>query len=83
LWRVSHLTGPSIAADTALAQAQQLAEQLEALAQAVEGEKGDTQVEANAQAIQALKARCHLNQDLLALRDQVATEGSPRRTWKT
>jgi chromosome segregation ATPase len=68
----------SIAADTALAQAQQLAEQLEALAQAVEGVKGDvaalsTQVEANAQAIQALnELAVLLNQDVLALRDQVA-----------
>jgi archaellum component FlaC len=72
----------SIAADTALAQAQQLAqqlaEQLEALAQDVEGVKGDlaalaTQVEANAQAIQALnELAVLLNQDVLSLRDQVA-----------
>jgi archaellum component FlaC len=68
----------SIAADTALAQAQQLAERLEALAQAVEGVKGDlaalaTKEEANAQAIQALnELAVLLNQDILALRDQVA-----------
>ncbi len=67
----------SIAADTALAQAQQLAEQLEALAQDVEGVKGDvaalgTQVEANAQAIQALnELAVLLNQDVLSLQDQV------------
>jgi hypothetical protein len=68
----------SIAADTALAQAQQLAERLEALAQDVEGVKDElaalsTQVEANAQAIQALnELAVILNQDVLALRDQVA-----------
>ncbi|GAB6942381.1 S-layer homology domain-containing protein [Thermus brockianus] len=67
----------SIAADTALAQAQQLAEQLDALAQDVEGVKGDlsalgTQVEANAQAIQALnELAVLLNQDVLALQDRV------------
>jgi hypothetical protein len=67
----------SIAADTALAQAQQLAEQLEALAQAVEGVKGDlaalsTQVEANAQAIQTLnELAVLLNQDVLSLQDRV------------
>jgi hypothetical protein len=68
----------SIAADTALAQAQQLAERLEALAQDVEGVKDElaalsTQVEANAQAIQALnELAVILNQDVLSLRDQVA-----------
>jgi predicted nucleic acid-binding Zn-ribbon protein len=68
----------SIAADTALAQAQQLAERLEALAQDVEGVKDElaalsTQVEANAQAIQALnELAVLLNQDVLSLRDQVA-----------
>jgi predicted nucleic acid-binding Zn-ribbon protein len=68
----------SIAADTALAQAQQLAERLDALAQDVEGVKDDlaalaTQVEANAQAIQALnELAVLLNQDVLSLRDQVA-----------
>jgi hypothetical protein len=67
----------SIAADTALAQAQQLAEQLDALAQHVEGVKGDvaalaTQVEANAQAIQALnELAVLLNQDVLSLQDRV------------
>ncbi|WP_041438794.1 S-layer homology domain-containing protein [Thermus scotoductus] len=67
----------SIAADTALAQAQQLAEQLDALAQDVEGVKGDlaalqTQVEANAQAIQALnELAVLLNQDVLSLQDRV------------
>ncbi|GAB5602937.1 S-layer homology domain-containing protein [Thermus sp. FJN-A] len=67
----------SIAADTALAQAQQLAEQLDALAQDVEGVKGDlaslgTQVEASAQAIQALnELAVLLNQDVLALQDRV------------
>ncbi len=67
----------SIAADTALAQAQQLSEQLDALAQDVEGVKGDlaalgTQVEANAQAIQALnELAVLLNQDVLALQDRV------------
>jgi len=60
-----------------LAQAQQLAEQLEALAQDVEGVKGDlaalsTQVEANAQAIQALnELAVLLNQDVLSLQDRV------------
>jgi archaellum component FlaC len=68
----------SIAADTALAQAQQLAERLDALAQDVEGVKDElaalsTQVEANAQAIQALnELAVVLNQDVLSLRDQVA-----------
>lgn len=67
----------SIAADTALAQAQQLAEQLEALSQEVEGVKGDvaalqTQVEANAGAIQALnELAVLLNQDVLTLQDRV------------
>ncbi|BAW01908.1 S-layer protein [Thermus thermophilus] len=67
----------SVAADTALAQAQQLAERLDALAQDVEGVKGDvaalsTQVEANAQAIQALnELAVLLNQDVLALQDRV------------
>ncbi|MFN4232865.1 S-layer homology domain-containing protein [Thermus sp.] len=67
----------SIAADTALAQAQQLSEQLDALAQDVEGVKGDlaslqTQVEANAQAIQALnELAVLLNQDVLSLQDRV------------
>ncbi|RTI03076.1 S-layer protein [Thermus scotoductus] len=67
----------SIAADTALAQAQQLAEQLDALAQDVEGVKGDvaalsTQVESNAQAIQALnELAVLLNQDVLSLQDRV------------
>jgi len=67
----------SIAADTALAQAQQLAERLDALAQDVEGVKGDvaalsTQVEANAQAIQALnELAVLLNQDVLSLQDRV------------
>lgn len=66
----------SIAADTALAQAQQLAEQLDALAQDVEGVKGDlaalsTQVEASAQAIQALnELAVLLNQDVLTLQDR-------------
>lgn len=67
----------SIAADTALAQAQQLAERLDALAQDVEGVKGDvaglrSQVEANADAIQALnELAVLLNQDVLALQDRV------------
>ncbi len=67
----------SIAADTALAQAQQLAGQLEALSQEVEGVKGDvsalqTQVEANAGAIQALnELAVLLNQDVLSLQDRV------------
>ncbi|KGQ20961.1 S-layer homology domain-containing protein [Thermus filiformis] len=67
----------SIAADTALAQAQQLAEQLDALSQDVEGVKGDvaalqTQVEANAGAIQALnELAVLLNQDVLTLQDRV------------
>ena len=67
----------SIAADTALAQAQQLAERLDALAQDVEGVKGDlaalsTQVESNAQAIQALnELAVLLNQDVLSLQDRV------------
>ncbi|AMA75005.1 S-layer protein [Thermus parvatiensis] len=66
----------SIAADTALAQAQQLAERLDALAQDVEGVKGDlaglrSQVEANADAIQALnELAVLLNQDVLALQDR-------------
>ncbi|MGQ9693073.1 MAG: S-layer homology domain-containing protein, partial [Thermaceae bacterium] len=60
----------AIAADTALAQAQQLAEGLE-------GVKGDvaglqSQVEANAGAIQALnELAVLLNQDVLALQDRV------------
>lgn len=67
----------SIAADTALAQAQQLAERLDALAQDVEGVKGDlaglrSQVEANADAIQALnELAVLLNQDVLSLQDRV------------
>ncbi|MGQ9735950.1 MAG: S-layer homology domain-containing protein [Thermaceae bacterium] len=67
----------AIAADTALAQAQQLAEGLEALSQEVEGVKGDvaglqSQVEANAGAIQALnELAVLLNQDVLALQDRV------------
>jgi len=66
----------SIAADTALAQAQQLAEQLEALAQDVEGVKGDlaalaTRLEASEQAIQALnELAVLLNQDILVLQDR-------------
>jgi hypothetical protein len=68
----------SIAADTALAQAQQLAERLDALAQDVEGVKDElaalsTKVEANAQAIQALnELAVVLNQDVLSLQDKVA-----------
>jgi predicted nucleic acid-binding Zn-ribbon protein len=67
----------SIAADTALAQAQQLAEQLDALAQDVEGVKGDlaalaTRLEASEQAIQALnELAVLLNQDILVLQDRV------------
>ncbi|WP_041433898.1 S-layer homology domain-containing protein [Thermus sp. CCB_US3_UF1] len=66
----------SIAADTALAQAQQLAEQLDALAQDVEGVKGDlavlsSLVEGNTQAIQALnELAVLLNQDVLTLQDR-------------
>ncbi|MDW8358543.1 S-layer homology domain-containing protein, partial [Thermus sp.] len=66
----------SIAADTALVQAQQLADQLEALAQRLEDVKGDlaalgTQVEANSQAIQALnELAVLLNQDVLTLQDR-------------
>ncbi|MCS6868519.1 S-layer homology domain-containing protein, partial [Thermus sp.] len=66
----------SIAADTALVQAQQLADQLEALAQRLEDVKGDlaalgTQVEANSQAIQVLnELAVLLNQDVLTLQDR-------------
>jgi predicted nucleic acid-binding Zn-ribbon protein len=67
----------SIAADTALAQAQQLAERLEALAQDVEGVKGDlaalsAQVEANAQTVQALnELAVLLNQDIFSLQGRL------------
>ena len=68
----------SIAASTALVQAQQLGERLDALAQDVEGAKSDvaalsTQVEANAQAIQALnELAVLLNQDVFSLQSRLA-----------
>lgn len=74
---MDRMEAASIAADTALAQAQQLAEQLDALSQEVEGAKGDlaalqSQVGANASAIQALnELAVLLNQDVLTLQDRV------------
>jgi hypothetical protein len=68
----------SVAASTALVQAQQLGEQLEVLAQDVKGAKSDiaalsTQVETNAQAIQALnELAVLLNQDVFSLQSRLA-----------
>jgi predicted nucleic acid-binding Zn-ribbon protein len=69
----------SVAASTALVQAQQLAERLEVLAQDLEGVRGDlaalsVQVEANAQAVQALsELAVLLNQEVFSLQSRLAT----------